>query len=433
MLLAIGLEKKLGGSIKLTVYEQAPAFSDDVGGAIGMYPNGFQVIRDIDPSLLRAIRKEGIPYEQRRWMKPDGAVVAEASEQSLCEWASAEDEAERSSIGIRRWRLQKVLLQHASKLGIEVRFGMTLQSLEGVRSVGPMTLVFKEGPRYHADFVFGCDGVKSVVRAALLGRGPEVDPAYTGVTVLMGAADVPAARGRGISFPASAASGFHAVYYPTGEREQVFQVFFSVEERPETWRPLGAEEGAAECRSLADRMAADGWAEEFLEPLRRAKSVLRVGLRARDPVDDPAGGRVVLIGDSWHPPVPYLGQGLMAGVEDVGVLLALVERVCKKEDGRFECGDWDVVAGLYKKIRVPRTTALYRNSSSLGVSQRARSARVNASLAADEWNLWLQIKQHGTLPSLKEGSGYNYLQEVEYWLAKVEEAIDKKFTIRSKL
>lgn len=421
MTLAIGLKRLFNSTIDLQVFDQAPSFAEGVGGAVGMYPNGLAVLRDIDPVLLRAVRKQGVPYRERRWMKCDGTVTASALESNLCEWRDAQDEEERSSLGIRRWRLQKVLYEHAVSLGIKVTFNALLVSVHNIGAAGAMRCRFQSGAVVDADLLFGCDGVKSTVRAAMFGRGQGQEPHYTGVTVLMGAADLP--REPGICFPTSPASGFHAVFYPTGANEQVFQVFFPVEERPETWRPLTPEEATKECNELAERMEAVGWHEQFLAPLRQAKSVLRVGLRARDPIPRCFRSRAVLLGDACHPPVPYLGQGFMAGLEDVGVLLFALKKLCLVNVGgdlQFHFDNLDLAFGLYQRVRLPRTTQLFRESTQLGEKQRLRSTEATSQpeLAADEWSLWFEIKRHGTLPALKDGSSYYYADELNHYLKK---------------
>lgn len=83
LVLALGLKKHLG--ITSVVYEQAPRFDDHVGGAIGLYANGLQVIRDISPNLLKLIQTHGFPYLLRRWMRHDGVEVAVANESELVE------------------------------------------------------------------------------------------------------------------------------------------------------------------------------------------------------------------------------------------------------------------------------------------------------------------------------------------------------------
>lgn len=60
------------------------SLDDDVGGAIGMYPNGLAVIRDVSPTLLQKIRDGGKPFVYRRWMRHDGATVAVGDEKCVC-------------------------------------------------------------------------------------------------------------------------------------------------------------------------------------------------------------------------------------------------------------------------------------------------------------------------------------------------------------
>ncbi len=100
-MLALAFKTHMG--ITVTVYEQAPGYDDGVGGAVGMYPNGLKVIRDISPQLLARIRSQGLPFGQRKWLRHDGSQVAVAEEKYLCDFKSKKEEDELSSIGIRRW------------------------------------------------------------------------------------------------------------------------------------------------------------------------------------------------------------------------------------------------------------------------------------------------------------------------------------------
>ena len=59
---------------------------------------------------------------------------------------------------------------------------------------------------------------------------------------------------RGICFPSSSTTKCHACYYPTGDSEQVYQIFFPTTERPETWGTLSPEEAAKECRELSEKL-----------------------------------------------------------------------------------------------------------------------------------------------------------------------------------
>ncbi|KAJ1559104.1 hypothetical protein HK405_011991 [Cladochytrium tenue] len=365
LLLAVALKRLLG--LNPVVYEQASGYADDVGGAIGLYPNGLRVIRDVAPDLFHAIRNVAYPYLYRRWLRADGSEVAVAEERFICEWDSPEDERDLSSVGIRRWRLQRALADACEKEGISIKFGTRVVSVAGQDpTTGVVSLELSTGETVDADLVFGCDGVKSVLRGSLF---PASEPEYTGVTVLMGVADIPREK-RGICFPSSATSGFHACYYPTGPEEQIFQIFFPTPERPESWKALTAEEGREECYALAEKMKTDGWDAQFVNPLLEAKTVLRTGLRARLPIPLWHRGRIVLLGDAAHPPVPYIGQGAMMAIEDVGILVTVLRALCIADVGgaaKTFCFDHAETAfRIYEDLRVPRTTTMVQNSMSLG-------------------------------------------------------------------
>ena len=399
LVLALALKKHVG--IKSTVYEQAQGFVDGVGGAIGMYPNGLRVIRDISPELLAEIRKHGYPYLYRRWMRHDGSEVACAKESVLCE-----GEEELQSIGIRRYRLQRVLYDFALKEGIDVQFGKRLERIENVEPSG-YACSFTDGSNCEAAVIFGADGLKSMVRECTFGKQ---NPEYTGVTCLMGAANV-ARPFRGICFPSSSTSKCHACYYPTGDDEQVFQLFFPSPEKPETWGALSAEDAKQECQDLADKLESEGWHQDFVKPVRESATTIRVGLRAREPLQKWVKDCIFLLGDAAHPPVPYIGQGAMMACEDAGVLAMLIKEYCLK-DGLVSLASVDKVGEAYEILRIPRTTDILGKSHVLGSTQQNRSESKLYNIKR-EWSIKFKVMLHGTLPIMFPGAKYNYTVGVE--------------------
>lgn len=84
------------------VYESTAEYSANAGGAIGLYPNGLRVLRNLSrgsspsyldsehvkfgancPNLLQNVRTAGCDYIYRRWMRHDGLQVAVAREDEL--------------------------------------------------------------------------------------------------------------------------------------------------------------------------------------------------------------------------------------------------------------------------------------------------------------------------------------------------------------
>jgi salicylate hydroxylase len=206
LVLALAVKKHLG--IIPEVYEKATAFHDDVGAAISMYSNGLRVIRDISPDLLHAIRENGAAYEYRRWENHQGKIIADSDEYILCD-----GEWELSSIGIRRWKLQKVLYDAMIAEGIPILFSKaTVDVRQSDHDLTEVT--FQDGTKRSTRLLFACDGGKSVIRGIVAGGASKLH--YTGVTCMMGIAQCKEQTFHGISFPSSAITNCHSVYFPTG-------------------------------------------------------------------------------------------------------------------------------------------------------------------------------------------------------------------------
>ena len=379
-------------------------------------------------------------------------------------------DTELLSLGIRRWKYQQVLYEACQSVGIVIHFGKRLQSISSIddtTATKKSLLTFKDGSTATTSLVIGADGINSKVRNYVVNPSNDVEvtkrmeeytPEYTGVTCLMGCANVP--RLRGICFPSSATTKCHACYYPTmlpeddGEEsdveldeqkhgdevvmhsssetdgpqpqhEQVFQIYFpSPIERPDTWRTLTPEEAKIECRDLAKKLREDGWDEQFLKPLESETltGVLRVGLRSREALDVwHVGGtnekdmaRAVLLGDAAHPPVPYIGQGAMMAMEDAGTLSILLAEFCPVNDASAgpDYTRFNEAMEIYESLRVNRTKTILGSSVQLGKTQqkRAESKLYNA---YREWSIKAQVWAFGTLPVMRPGAAFHYVDKVE--------------------
>ncbi len=63
-----------------------------------------------------------------------GSTVAVGNEKYICNWENEKDKEDRASLGIRRWRLQKILFEACVAAQIPIAFGERLAQLTGVNS-----------------------------------------------------------------------------------------------------------------------------------------------------------------------------------------------------------------------------------------------------------------------------------------------------------
>ena len=368
-------------------------------------------------------------------------------------------ETELQSLGIRRWKYQQVLYEACIEAGIKIHFGKRLQTAITTND-SKTVLHFKDGSKVMTSLLIGADGINSKVRNYVVNPTSDEEkqksleefmPEYTGVTCLMGCANVPFMRG--ICFPSSATSKCHACYYPTkvpkeedeedkadkDKYEMVFQIYFpSPIERPDTWRTLTPDEAKVECQELAKKLRENGWDEQFLAPLesQSLKGVLRVGLRSREALDvwhvggvsggedgSVGVGRAILLGDAAHPPVPYIGQGAQMAMEDAGTLSLLLGHFCPMDgDGdatTIDLSKFQDAMEVYEKLRVPRTKTVLGSSVQLGKTQQKRADSMLYN-AWREFSIKAQVWAYGTLPVMRPGAAFNYHAKVEEALKELE-------------
>ena len=261
-----------------------------------MYPNGLRVLRDISPQLFREVQEAGYPYRYRRWERHDGTEVAVAEENVL-----SDRDDNLQTIGIRRWRLQRVLHDAARKADIPIHFAKRTKSVSSLPD-GTVEIIFEDGSKRKAHVVFGADGSKSAVRNSVADCGAKLH--YTGTTCLMGISSN-VAQTRGISLPSSSTSHCHGAFFPVGEDELCFQFHFAVATQDAdegNWGTLSQEVGREECGKLAERLKREGWHKKYLEPLANVDVAVRIGFCLLDTqlkkIVYGHKGRIVLLGDA---------------------------------------------------------------------------------------------------------------------------------------
>ena len=89
------------------------------------------------------------------------------------------------------------------------------------------------------------------------------------------------------------------------------------------------------------------------------------------------GGRIILLGDAAHPPVPCVGQGGQMGIEDAGTIALLMKCLCCSDDNdnsnsndnnastAFLANNVDYAMSMYEQMRIQRTSDMLDNGVNL--------------------------------------------------------------------
>jgi 2-polyprenyl-6-methoxyphenol hydroxylase-like FAD-dependent oxidoreductase len=281
----LAAELRLRG-VEVLVLEKAAEPTRQVR-ALGLHVRSIEVMDQ--RGLLEQVLAQGRQYPLRNSFagimkpRPDGM-----------------DTAHGYLLGVPQTAVERVLAEHAVKLGAELRYDCALVGLS--QEDGGVTAELADGTRLRSRYLVGCDGGRSTVRK-LLGIGFPGENAK--VEWLLAEAEVD--RGPEEMSAAAAEIGSPLLRFgPAPHEEGVYRFV-----------PRSAE--VAENRALPPTF------EEFKERLRelagtdfgvhspryvtRFSDATRLADRYRE-------GRVLLAGDSAHIHPPLGGQGLNLGIQD---------------------------------------------------------------------------------------------------------------------
>jgi 2-polyprenyl-6-methoxyphenol hydroxylase-like FAD-dependent oxidoreductase len=319
--------------IEVALYERAPELTE-VGAGISLWANALRALDHIGAG--QAVRAAALPMERSEFRVRDGYLVAASY--------SAADIEKRFHANPFIAMIHRADLVDA--LAGCLPAGVARYGFEcvGVEPAGQRAVVrFKGGHADEADLVVGADGIRSAVRASLL--GPD-EPRYAGYTCW-----------RAISpRPASLAAGYVGEWWGRGRR---FGITTLTGDRVYWWatenQPAGGQAGD-ERAYVAEAFRA--WAEPVptLIASTPPERIIRNDILDRPPDSRWVSGRAVLIGDAAHPTTPNLGQGGCMAIEDAAVL------------ARHLRGGGDLAHNLAAFVaeRYPRTASVTRTSWRFG-------------------------------------------------------------------
>lgn len=150
--------------------EARPLPTGNEGGFLGVAPNGMRVLAEL--GLERAVEASGVPCDGFAFQNASGRQVGVIDRRH-----------DRTRLGarlvmIKRAPLQRLLLDHAARLGVTIHHNARLVEI-GRSSPDVVIARFEDGSEHSGDLVVGCDGLRSQVRALVFPEQPP--PQYTGL------------------------------------------------------------------------------------------------------------------------------------------------------------------------------------------------------------------------------------------------------------
>lgn len=275
------------------VLERSPSM-EPLGAGITLWANAVRVLREIGvarhlPAQSPVETESGL----RRW---DGKLLAKTDP------AEIERRYGLPLLLLQRSTLQQALLEDGIadlvQTGAEAK-GVT-ESAAGVK------VELLDGKPIEADLLVGADGVRSAVRASLLGDGP---PRHSGLLAYRAIIDMPKLK-IGIAEYWGNRRVFGTVPVDGGQ-------LYWFATRP------GSEEEPREPDPIAGLLERHhGWAPEIASVLEATPpgEVLRHSLLDRKPSKRWCGEHTALLGDAAHPMLPFVGQGGCQALEDAVAL-----------------------------------------------------------------------------------------------------------------
>lgn len=289
---------------EVRVFERALEIGE-VGAGLTIQSNAILALRRI--GLDQDVIANGRVLAAASVRTPDGKIISRADLADVGRAVGA------PAVAIHRATLQRLLLD---ALGAErVETGRDVQGYEARRD--GVSVLFQDQTRADGALLIGADGIRSAVRAQLLGGG---EPLYAGYTCWRGVTrdggpplpeiqETTESWGRGRRFgivpvERGRVYWFATLNAPPGSREEPGRVRPAVEHLFAAWHP-----------PVLDVLAATP-----------EEAILHNDILHRLPAPRWVDGRVALLGDAAHPMTPNLGQGACQAIEDAVILADCLAR-----------------------------------------------------------------------------------------------------------
>ena len=330
----------LKAGFEVAVFEQAAQLGE-VGAGIQLSANPMRVLRHL--GLVEILERHGVRPTAYQFKMFDTAEVL----QEIPLGDSYVDRHGVPYLSMHRADLLNALIG-AVRQSNEDAITLNAKASRYAEYAAGVTLNFEDGSEVRGDILIGADGIKSMVRATILGQTPVH---YTGDQSwrILVPAERLAPDHRPDTVNICVGPGKHGVVYPI-RPDGLVNMVGCVEY--EAW---DVESWTA--RRPWSEMKADfaGWHENIQAIIDHADKdqCFRWAMNNRPPVEHWSTARTTLLGDAAHPTLPYMAQGGGMAIEDG----AVIARALQKEADVGEALD------IYQRNRLKRTARIVNESS----------------------------------------------------------------------
>ncbi len=323
------------------IFEQSEVFSE-VGAGIQIGPNGMRILQDWDLGPLLENRG-AIPTCVRI---RDGLSGAELNHVPLGDYADKRYGAPYKVF--HRAELQTALVEKARSLSeIKITTGFRVKNF--VENDDKVTIHSLDDLQYEGRLLVGADGLWSRTRRQIF---PEITPRFHGKSAwrtLVPIDQVPEPFNQ-METGLWMAPNAHLVHYPVrgGQAVNVVAVISESFDQ-EGWTTTGQSE-----KLLSHYSRWNNGPRDFLNSIPDWQ---KWALFDAAPLPHWSQGRVTLLGDAAHPPIPFLAQGGVMAMEDAYCLAHLLNLYGE---------DYQSAFAAYESQRCERATHVMKTASKLG-------------------------------------------------------------------
>jgi salicylate hydroxylase len=297
-------------SITVQVFEQDTELRE-IGAGVAIGGNATRLLDDLGVGLAQVANMPPA-LEFRRWR--DGELL----------WSHPIGEWYRKEMGAPYLTLHRATLQRhlaaavpSERIQLDHRLVGLSDEHAGVR------LQFENGNDVVASVVVGADGIHSTARRYVCG---DVAPAYSGEIGFRGV--IPVGKSQDLPNPASlhcwCGPSTHAVYYGLDRGELVNLLAVYKPHRLPEWARSSNRIPATRDQALSI-FENYSWDTRILDLVRNIEGDMSFWALADLPrLPRWSRGRVMLLGDAAHAPLPHQGQGAGQAIEDAYALGALL-------------------------------------------------------------------------------------------------------------